>query len=196
MSIILGIAAAVAFITALFYLTRLLNNRRKKELSRAASRVDLKPCRLSYRTPKGVKVFSQGEISDAHLSEIDAALTRLFEIARRRGYQNRLNFGDYTIFIPNPQLYRNGVPCFKIRLDEYDGTEFDQNPMSGIGEVFAPEYVLPDFSGFVVAYTDDMELLRTCVHNGAEHIILFENDRALYDQTAVHSNDNGHPILT
>jgi hypothetical protein len=179
----------------------LLRNKTRNNFNRMMQ-VDVSNCRISNTTPLGVKVLSVNPLHPELIPAIDGSLTELFAMCRRRGYTQKLNHDDYKIYVIPPEReydsLGNYVPNFKLRADEYDGTVFDQNPTPGIGEVYAAEYVAPDFSCYVIAeYTRDFETTaRDAVRYGAEHIILKFNDEAEFNRTAFHGNGIGHPIIT
>src|SRR6185295_5275177 len=50
-------------------------------------------------TPRGVNVFARTMPRAEVLNAIDRGFYELFTVAQRRGYRNRLSFGDYTVFI-------------------------------------------------------------------------------------------------
>jgi hypothetical protein len=179
----------------------LLRNKRKSNFARMMQ-VDVSACRISQTTQLGVKVLSVNPLHPDLETAIDVSLAELFATCRRRGYTQKLSHSDYKIYVIPPEREfdseGNYVPNFKLRIDEYDGTVFDQNPAPGIGEVYAAEYVAPDFSAYVIAeYTRNFTTTaQDAVRYGAEHIILKFNDEAEFNRTVFHGNGVSHPIIT
>lgn len=152
--------------------------------------------RFASSTPKGARVYAVKRPAAAMLSAIDRGLTDLFSVARRNGYNRRLNFADYTIFIANADRTRDGSgnysPDIAVGAAQYAGTDYDQG-----GYVYAAGMVI-SFSpmSFVIAeHTQSLNRVSDVVRYEGEHLVLFHNDRRRYSQTADHSRGGGHPIL-
>lgn len=152
--------------------------------------------RHNAQTPRGARVYSVSPANQATLEAVDRGLDALFAVARRRGYGARVRFQDYVIFIARPDRTKDSTgqysPDIAIPSGQYAGSVYDQG-----GYIYA--------AGFVLAYTPaalivaehqgDLNRLSDVVRYEGEHIVLYHNDRALYQQTADHSRGGGHPIL-
>lgn len=150
-------------------------------------------------TAKGVNLISSNGVNNQVKSDIDIALTKVFTDSRALGYSNGLDYNFYTIIVKDDCILSpGGVLSFKIRADEYDGTEFDQNPTQGIGEVLAAEQVISNGSHLTSTYiicNASTPLVLETARYGAEHIILYNNDMNEYNRTKFHGNGVGHPII-
>lgn len=156
------------------------------------------PVPSQNQTSSGVKIESAVALSDEQKSAIDGALTQLFTEARARNYNNKLNHSDYSIIIRNDCEMRGGIMQWKDRLDQYDGTEFDAEPAPGIGMVWQPEKVtLNPYKApvFTICY-DAPQAMGITTRYGAEHVILYYNDKSEFDRTQFHGNGGPpHPII-
>jgi hypothetical protein len=152
--------------------------------------------RVAGTTPRGVRVYAVARPRPETLRAIDNGLGDLFAVARRRGYANRLNYSDYTVFIGRPDRTQsaNGAysPDIAVGAAQYAGSVYDQG-----GFVYAAGMVLSMQPGaFVIAeHGRDWQRVRDVTRFEGEHIVLYHNDRALYRRTADHSQGGGHPIL-
>ena len=151
---------------------------------------------FSGQTAKGANVYSVRRPSAAMLSAIDKGLTDLFAVARRNGYNRRLNYADYTIFIGNADRTKDSAgnysPDIAVGAAQYAGTDYDQG-----GYVYAAGMVI-SFSpmSFIVAeHSSQFNRVSDVVRFEGEHLVLYHNDRRRYSQTADHSGGGGHPIL-
>lgn len=157
----------------------------------------------SNRTPKGVTLV--GTYTDAQKQVIDEALTQVFKDAKAEGYVDHpvLTHNYYTVqqppqpCVPSPV---SGIPSFKVRGDNYDGTEYDQyNPKGvgvkdGVGYVLAAEQVNSFTPKGTMTVCIDDSVLSNGVRHGAEHILLKPLDPSYYSQTETHLT-KGHPLL-
>jgi hypothetical protein len=147
-------------------------------------------------TPQGVTIFAVAAPSKDVLKAIDQGFTDLFAVARRHGYQQRLNFRDYTVFIARADRTKDSAgtysPDIAVPAGQYAGSDYDKG-----GYVYAAGMVLAfNPSAFVFAeHERDFARISNVVRYEGEHIILYYNDRALYEKTADHSRGGGHPIL-
>ena len=147
-------------------------------------------------TPRGVTVLARATPRADVLSAIDQGFAELFAVAQRHGYGNRLNFSDYTVFIARPARTKDSrgqySPDIALPAQQYAGSFYDQG-----GFIYAAGMVLAfNPSAFVIAEHDrDFSRVSNVVRYEGEHIILYYNDRALYEKTADHSRGGGHPIL-
>lgn len=152
--------------------------------------------RYSAETPRGATVVSVNKVSTTTLTAIDRGLTDLFAIAARHGYRARLNYIDYTIFIARPDRTADSrgtySPDIALPAAQYAGSVYDKG-----GYVYAAGLVLSfQPCALVIAEHDkNFERLANVVRYEGEHLVLYHNDRALYEKTADHSRGGGHPIL-
>jgi hypothetical protein len=148
------------------------------------------------QTPRGVRVYSVNRPRAEALRAIDSGLAELFAIAARRGYRQGLNFSDYTVFIGRADRNRDSAgaysPDIAIGAAQYAGSVYDKG-----GYVYAAGMVLSMAPGaFLIAEHDrDFQRIANVARYEGEHIILYHNDRRLYQQTFDHSRGGGHPIL-
>ncbi|MGI8812667.1 MAG: hypothetical protein ACR2IH_09105 [Pyrinomonadaceae bacterium] len=151
---------------------------------------------VSAMTPRGAAVFAVSRPSAPMLAAIDRGLTDLFAVARKNGYTRNLNYTDYTIFIAkadrNKDSAGNYSPDIAVGAAQYAGTAYDQG-----GYIYAAGMVISNSpSAFVIAeHTRDLQRVSNVVRYEGEHLVLYYNDRARYQQTADHSRGGGHPIL-
>jgi hypothetical protein len=130
------------------------------------------------------------------LATIDRGFEELFAVARRHGYSNQLNFRDYTVFIAHADRMKDSSgqysPDLAVPAGQYAGSYYDQG-----GFVYAAGMVLAfKPAAFVFAeHERDLSRISNIVRYEGEHIVLYYNDRALYEKTADHSKGGGHPIL-
>jgi len=147
-------------------------------------------------SPRGVRVYSVGRPNPSAMRAIDSGLTELFAVARRKGYRQRLNYSDYTVFIGRADRNRDSAgaysPDIAVGAAQYRGSVYDQG-----GYVFAAGMVLSMEPGaFLIAEHDrDFGRIANVARYEGEHIVLYHNDRRLYQQTYDHSRGGGHPIL-
>lgn len=148
------------------------------------------------QTPRGVRVYSVSRARPEALRAIDSGLGELFAIAARRGYRQGLNYSDYTVFIGRADRNRDSAgaysPDIAVGAAQYRGSVYDKG-----GYVYAAGMVLSMEPGaFLVAEHDrDFQRIANVARYEGEHIILYHNDRRLYQQTYDHSRGGGHPIL-
>jgi len=148
------------------------------------------------RTERGVTVLSVSKPSAAVLQAIDQGFADLFAVASRHGYGNRLNYTNYTVFIARADRLKDSTgqysPDIAVGAGQYAGSVYDQG-----GFVFAAGMVLAfNPSAFVIAeHTRDFGRVANVVRYEGEHIILYHNDRRMYQQTLDHSRGGSHPIL-
>jgi hypothetical protein len=147
-------------------------------------------------TPQGTHVYSVNRPSAAVLDAIDTGLTELFAVAHKNHYYNRLNYGDYTVFIARPDRTKNSTgaysPDIAIGAGQYAGSVYDQG-----GFIYAAGMVISsDPCAFLIAeHTTDLQRLANVVRYEGEHLVLYHNDRQRYSATLDHSKGGGHPIL-
>lgn len=148
------------------------------------------------RTANGVRVFARTRPSSQTLSAIDAGFTELFQIARRHGYTRRLNYAEYTVFIGRADRLKDSQgsysPDVAVPAGQYAGSGYDQG-----GYIYAAGMVLAfNPSAFLIAEHDrDWQRVSNVVRYEGEHLVLYYNDRSLFNRTADHSTGGYHPIL-
>ncbi|MGB8508505.1 MAG: hypothetical protein WCD76_08865 [Pyrinomonadaceae bacterium] len=147
-------------------------------------------------TPRGVRVYAVRRPRAESLRAIDSGLAELFAVARRHNYRARLNYADYTVFIASADRTRDRTgaysPDIAIGAAQYAGSVYDQG-----GYVYAAGMVLSfQPCAFVIAeHERDFARISNVARYEGEHIVLFHNDRRLYEKTADHSRGGSHPIL-
>jgi hypothetical protein len=147
-------------------------------------------------TQRGIRIYAVTRPSAEMLRAIDQGFTELFDIARRHGYRARLSYTDYTVYIARPDRSRDSrgaySPDVAVSSGQYAGSVYDQG-----GYIFVAGMVLElNHCIFVIAEHDrDLRRVSDIVRYEGEHLVLYHNDRALYQQTADHSRGGGHPIL-
>ena len=148
------------------------------------------------QTPRGVRVYSVSRPRPEALRAIDSGLGELFAIAARRGYRQGLNYSDYTVFIGRADRNRDSSgaysPDIAVGAAQYSGSVYDKG-----GYVYAAGMVLSMAPGaFLIAEHDrDFQRISNVARYEGEHIVLYHNDRRLYQQTYDHSRGGSHPIL-
>jgi len=151
---------------------------------------------VTVSTRRGVTVLAVKPPSAEVLAAIDRVFDELFAVARRHGYNNRLNFGDYTVFIARADRTKDSAgqysPDIAVPAGQYAGGYYDQG-----GFIYAAGMVLAyNPCAFVFAeHERDFSRISNVVRYEGEHLVLYYNDRALYEKTADHSKGGGHPIL-
>lgn len=155
--------------------------------------------KVSSRTPKGAIVYSRTKPTESALATIDRDLQGAFTDAISSGYTAKLNSAEYVIFFPYYGCKLSPIqqiPSFELRADVYDGTEFDHyNPQGesvkdGVGVIYAAEMVIT-LSGEMIACPDSTGAAR----NGAEHVIIYNNDTEYFLATWFHGGGVYHPLL-
>lgn len=151
---------------------------------------------FSTTTAKGANVYGAARPSRAMLNAIDKGLDDLFAVARKNGYNNRLRYSDYSIFIAKADRTKDAAgnysPDIAIGAAQYAGTDYDKG-----GYIYAAGMVIAfNPMSFVIAdHTKGLSRVSDIVRYEGEHLVLYHNDRRKYSQTADHSRGGGHPIL-
>ena len=151
---------------------------------------------VTTSTPMGVKVLAVNRPSKDVLSAIDKGFSDLFAVARRHGYTRRTSFSNYVVFIARSDRTKDSSgqysPDIAVPAGQYAGSDYDKG-----GFIYAAGMVLAyNPSAFVFAeHERDLSRISNVVRYEGEHIILYYNDRALYEKTADHSRGGSHPIL-
>ncbi|HEY0460762.1 MAG TPA: hypothetical protein VGC97_16615 [Pyrinomonadaceae bacterium] len=147
-------------------------------------------------SPKGARAYGVKKPSVEMLAAIDKGLTDLFAVARKNGYNRRLNYSDYVIFIANPDRLKDYEgkysPDFAIGAAQYAGTIVDKG-----GYMYVAGMVIGyNPCAFLIGeHTKDFNRASDVVRYEGEHIVLFHNDRRRYNETMDHSKGGAHPIL-
>ena len=147
-------------------------------------------------TSNGVTVVALTTPRREVLEAIDRGFADLFAVARRHGYRNHLNYGEYTVFVARPDRTKDSSgqysPDIAVAAGQYAGSGYDQG-----GYIYAAGMVLAfNPSAFIIAeHERDWQRISNVVRFEGEHLVLYYNDRALYERTADHSRGGGHPIL-
>lgn len=189
-SLILIIVALILFQNAT------AQSRIDRLLLKEATRVTNDDFKNYSETPNGARVYSVDQPTSRMLSAIDKGLTELFAVARKNKYFNRLNYSDYTIFIAQADRTKdsggNYSPDIAVSAAQYAGSVYDKG-----GYIYAAGIVIAkNPCAFVIAdHTKNLQRVTDIVRFEGEHLILYHNDRRLYNQTADHSQGGGHPIL-
>jgi len=151
---------------------------------------------IATSTPRGVTVFAVSAPSKDVLAAIDRGFADLFAVAQRHGYRNRLNFNSYTVFIARADRTKDSAgqysPDIAVPAGQYAGGSYDQG-----GYIYAAGMVLAfNPCAFIIAqHEHDFTRISNVVRYEGEHLVLYYNDRPLYEKTADHSKGGGHPIL-
>jgi len=151
---------------------------------------------VSLTTPKGARVYAVNRPNARMLNAIDDGLENLFAIAEKSNYSRRLNYSDYTIFIAKADRTQDSKrqysPDIAVGAAQYAGSIYDQG-----GYVYAAGMVITlSPCAFVIAeHTKNFERVSDVVRYEGEHLVLYHNNRRLYNQTSDHSQGGGHPIL-
>ena len=171
-------------------------NAQDRNLLANAMRVTGDRFTVSAKTPKGANVYSVTRPSATVLKAIDKGLTDLFAVSRKNGYNKRLNYSDYSIFIGKADRLKDSQgqysPDIAVAANQYAGSVYDQG-----GFIYAAGMVISnDPCAFVIAeHTRDFDRISNVVRYEGEHLVLYHNDRRRYAATADHSKGGGHPIL-
>ena len=112
------------------------------------------------------------------------------------GYRARLNYSDYVIFIAKADRTRDSTGAYSPDVayvaPGYRGSIYDQGGYiyaAGMSFSFEP-------CALVLAEHDRaFQRMANVVRYEGEHLVLYHNDRRLFQQTADHSRGGGHPIL-
>lgn len=151
---------------------------------------------VSTHTANGANVHAVNQPSRAMLNAIDKGLSDLFAVARKNGYNRRLSYSDYTIFIGRPDRLKDAAgrysPDIAVGAAQYAGTDYDQG-----GYIYAAGMVVSNSPlAFVIAeHSSQFSRVSDLVRYEGEHLVLYHNDRRRYAATADHSKGGGHPIL-
>jgi hypothetical protein len=168
----------------------------EQRLIERASQITGDSFTVSVRTPRGVRVYARTQPAASTLRAIDDGFTDLFNVARRHGFHARLEHTSYTVFIAradrNKDSAGNYSPDIAVAAGQYAGSGYDQG-----GYIYAAGMVLAyNPCAFIIAeHERDFGRVSNVVRYEGEHLVLYYNDRSLYERTADHSRGGGHPIL-
>ncbi|MBV9211751.1 MAG: hypothetical protein JOZ52_14015 [Acidobacteria bacterium] len=187
---------ACALVTGGSFQTASAQSRIDRQLIAQAERESGDRFTLQTSTPRGVRVFAITRPRAETLRAIDDGFTNLFTVARRHGYRARLDYSAFTVFIARADRTQdsqgNYSPDIAVPAGQYAGSGYDQG-----GYIYAAGKVLAyNPSSFIIAeHERSFGRISDIVRFEGEHIILYYNDRALYERTKDHSRGGGHPIL-
>ena len=188
--------ALTAFAVLTFSQSTAAQTQTERILINEAKRITKDNFSFSTVTPKGASVFSVSKPSSKMLNAIDKGLADLFAVAKKNGYSTRLNYSDYTIFIARADRMKDSAnnysPDIAVGAAQYAGSVYDKG-----GYVYAAGMVVAfNPCAFVIAeHTKDFARVSEVVRYEGEHLVLYHNNRKLFNDTADHSNGGGHPIL-
>ena len=180
----------------LFQSAQAQNSRADRILIGEATRVTNDDFQNFTTTPEGARVYSVSRADSKTLAAIDTGLKNLFAIAAKNKYFRQTNYSDYTIFIARPDRTKdylgNYSPDIAVGAAQYADSVYDKG-----GYIYAAGMVLAfKPCAFVIGeHTKNFERVSDVVRFEGEHLILYHNDRRLYNRTADHSKGRGHPIL-
>lgn len=192
----LKIVVVVLSLAAPMQLSARLAQPRSSQLIARAQQITGDRFSVTTSTPRGVTVIAVTAPRADVLATIDRGFAELFAVARRHGYQNHLNFTDYTVFIARADRTKDSSgqysPDIAVPAGQYAGGYYDQG-----GFIYAAGMVLAfNPSAFIIAeHEGDLSRISNIVRYEGEHIVLYHNDRGLYARTADHSRGGAHPIL-
>lgn len=163
-----------------------------------AERISGDKFKHSTTTKKGVKIKAVKKPSKKLLVAIDKGFDELFAIAKsdKHKYNKRLQHSDYTVYIAKADRKKNAKkkysPDIAVGSAQYKGTKFDKG-----GYIYAAGIVVAyNPNAFMIAkHKKDFDRVSNVVRYEGEHLVLFHNNRKLFDETADHSKGGGHPIL-
>lgn len=188
--------AALIFSFAVVFAFQLDVPAQSRALLRTAEKISGDTFNFSADTPQGARVYGVNKPNKRTLEAVDQGLTDLFAVARKHEYYAHLNYSDYTIFIAKPDrtqdINKQYSPDIAVGAAQYAGSIYDKG-----GYVYAAGMVISfSPSAFMIAeHTKNFERVAEVVRFEGEHLVLYYNDRKLYNQTADHSKGGGHPIL-
>jgi hypothetical protein len=153
---------------------------------------------VTQKTSSDVEVVSKSGVNLAVIYNVEDGYQKAKRDALASGYTQKLEGSNYTVLIPDDPCTEVGeskTPAFKVRADNYDGTEFDLDPRPGVGVTWAAEmvasygiaggrmegYVCPDIAANGTEYF-------------MEHGLARWNEDSWYRATETHTT-RPHPIL-
>lgn len=195
---IFAIATILGSMLLAVVLAQPINAQSRQDRQLVARAEGLSGDRFPVRTnsPRGVRVYAQQQPRLELLRAIDTGFANLFAVARSHGYRARLDYSSYTVFIAKADRNKDSTggysPDIAVPAGQYAGSGYDQG-----GYVYAAGMVLAfNPSAFIIAeHERNVERISDIVRFEGEHIVLYYNDRSLYEKTKDHSRGGGHPIL-
>lgn len=187
---------SICAVCFLFAQTSAAQNRFENDLIGKVEKITGDEFRFETETSKGARVYAVKKPGAKMLRAIDDGLTQLFATARKHGYSKRLNHSDYTIFIARPDRLKDindqYSPDIAVGAAQYAGSIYDKG-----GYIYAAGMVAAYNScAFIIGeHTRDFQRAANVVGYEGEHIVLYHNDRRLFNKTLDHSKGGGHPIL-
>jgi hypothetical protein len=147
------------------------------------------PTGTSPTTPivTGLTIQSTLPVDAETRNAMTQALTTLFAEAKARGYKNYVSHSDYTVIVRND-----------CRPAPESGVMSWQEETPGYGLIWQAERVTISSSkvqSFQIC-RDNLATMANTTRYGAEHIVLYFNDKAEFERTKIHSTPElGHPII-
>lgn len=189
-------AVLTIVLALLFFQNAAAQNRVDRVLINEAARVTQDEFPFFATTPRGARVYSVNRAATKMLGAIDEGLEDLFAIAAKNNYFKRTDYSDYTIFIARPDRMKDAnkqySPDISVGAAQYAGSTYDKG-----GYIYAAGMVLAfNPCAFVIGeHTKNFQRVSDVVRFEGEHLILYHNNRRLYNQTLDHSRGGSHPIL-
>lgn len=186
----------VVVLALLFFQSAAAQNRVDRVLINEATRVTKDEFPFFANTARGARVYSVNRASAKMLGAIDEGLGDLFAVAAQNNYFKRTDYSDYTIFIARPDRMKDVnsqySPDISVGAAQYAGSIYDKG-----GYIYAAGMVLAfNPCAFVIGeHTRNFQRVADVVRFEGEHLILYHNNRRLYNQTLDHSKGGSHPIL-
>lgn len=189
-------AVSVLVFAFLFFQNAEAQSRTDRILIGEATRVTGDDFPYFSNTPNGARVYAVNRPTSKMLSAIDQGLKDLFAVAAKNNYSKRLNYSDYTIFIARPDRMKDinnqYSPDIAVGAAQYAGSIYDKG-----GYIYAAGMVLAfNPCAFVIGeHARNFERVSDVVRYEGEHLVLYHNNRRVYNKTLDHSKGSGHPIL-
>ncbi|MFV0387581.1 MAG: hypothetical protein ACK5NT_02405 [Pyrinomonadaceae bacterium] len=195
---VIAVSVTILIVAFFWVPTFSQSNKQLKAMTNEAQRITGDKFKYVTKSPKGVRIISVAKPSADMMNAIDTGFDELFSIAKKKPYQykKKLNFSDYTIYIANADRVKdsggNYSPDIAVAANQYAGSVYDKG-----GYIYAAGMVVTfNPLSFVVAnHTKNFERVSNVVRFEGEHLVLYHNDRKLFEETADHSKGGGHPIL-
>ncbi|MDQ3323696.1 MAG: hypothetical protein M3525_14870 [Acidobacteriota bacterium] len=187
---------AVIILAFLFFQNVAAQSRTDRVLIDEANRVTGDEFPFFSNTPNGARVYAVNQPTAKMLSAIDRGLKDLFAVAAKNNYPKRSSYSDYTIFIARPDRLKDinnqYSPDIAIGAAQYAGSIYDKG-----GYIYAAGMVLAfNPCAFVIGeHTKNFQRVSDVVRYEGEHLVLYHNNRRVYNKTLDHSRGGGHPIL-
>jgi hypothetical protein len=133
-----------------------------------------------------INIQSPVVLDSSTIEGMNAAFTQLFSEAKSRGYTKYVGHSDYTVIVRNDCQLINGTMAWKEYVPDY-------------GEIWQAEQVRIS-SNKVQTFQickDVSQNMSNTTRYGAEHIILYFNNRPEFERTKIHTDapETWHPII-